>query len=508
MRILTALILALSAMQTSADSISASEVTSSVRSHRQANEQQIVDDFIRLLSMPNVATNADDVRTNAEFIAEYLGQRGVATRLLESPGSPPAVYGEIGPEDADITLLIYVHYDGQPVQEENWASDPWTPLIRDGRVEDGATKVKATAPFDPEWRIYARSAGDDKAPIIALAHALDALKASDIPLSVRLKLFFEGEEEQGSPHLREMLAAHKDLLAADLWLFCDGPMHPTRQPQLVYGVRGTLGFELTVYGPSRPLHSGHYGNWSPNPISMLSHLLASMRDNAGQVLIEGFYDEVVHPTLEELEAVEAAPRVDKDLAHDLGLGRTEGNGQRVEAAILRPALNFRGIHSGSVGDKARNVIPTTAVASVGIRRVPEQTTEQLKQVVEAHIRAQGYHIVSETPDKETLLAHPKVVQVRWGTGGYPAYRANMSMPLAQKIAALLNDWSDGKLIQQPSFGGSLPIYLIEEVIGAPVLILPVANHDNNQHGKDENLRLQNLWDAIEVYALVLTQLKR
>lgn len=480
-------------------------VADTVRVWRERHEQEIVDGFAELLRLPNVASDTVNIRRNAEAILVLLGQRGIDARLLEVPGSPPAVYGERLTPGAEKTLMIYVHYDGQPVNAADWASDPWQPVMRDGPVEQDGQIVPMQAPFDPDWRIFARSAGDDKAPIIALNAALDALDEAGIPLSVNLKLFFEGEEEAGSPHLREMLSAHRDLLGADLWLFCDGPVHQSRRWQLSYGVRGSFGFGLTVYGPNRPLHSGHYGNWAPNPIVRLAALIGTMRDESGNILVEGYYDEVLPPTLLEMQAVEAAPSVDEGLVRELGIGRPETD-ERIELAVMRPAMNLRGIRSGDVGGQSRNSIQTAATASIGLRLVPDQTPAHLREVIERHIENQGYRIVHEEPTPEQRSAQDRIARLDWSGGGYPAYRTPLDLPVARSVAAIMNQLNDDSLVQLPTMGGSLPLYVIDEEVGAPILILPIANHDNNQHGKNENLRLQNLWDAIEIYAAVLTNL--
>ncbi len=481
------------------------EVAELVNAWRQANEQQIVDGFAALLSIPNVAADAPDIRRNADYIEGLLKPRGFEVRLLEVDGAPPAVFAERKVEGAERTLLIYAHYDGQPVNAADWASDPWTPVLRDGMVEQGGQIVPMQAPFDPEWRIFGRSAGDDKAPIIALTSALDALAAAGIGPSVNLKLFLDGEEEAGSPHLQQVLAAHRDLLQADLWLFCDGPVHQSRRWQMVYGVRGATGFDLTVYGPNRPLHSGHYGNWAPNPIARLLELIDSMRAPDGSILVPGYDQEVVAPTLAELAAIDAAPPMDATLAREFGIGKPETD-QRLELAILRPAINLRGIRGGEVGAQAVNAIPTRATASIGLRLVPRQTPEYVRGAIERHIAAQGYLIVHDEPTAEQRATHDRIARIDWEAGGYPAYRASMDLPIAQEVATILDSLRDEPVVRLPTMGGSLPIYLVEQETRAPVVILPIANHDNNQHGANENLRLQNLWDAIEIYAAVLTGL--
>ncbi|NND44930.1 MAG: M20/M25/M40 family metallo-hydrolase [Xanthomonadales bacterium] len=501
-RALLALVFFLAPLSAPADD----EHTTQVRGWRQANEAVIIERFAELLRIPNVAADTANIRRNAAHIRSMLEQAGLHTKLLEVEGGNPAVYAERLVPGAETTVLIYVHYDGQPVNPANWASDPWTPVLRDGLVEAGGSIVPMAAPFDPEWRIFARSAGDDKAPIVALQSALLALDAAGRTPSVNLKVFMEGEEEAGSPMLRPMLEQHRELLAADLWLFCDGPVHQSRQWQLVYGVRGSFGFNLTVYGPNRPLHSGHYGNWAPNPIALLTDLLGSMRDPQGRVLIDGFHDQVRPLTEAELAAIEATPRMDERLVQELAIGRPETD-ERLELAIARPALNFRGITAGDTGGQARNAIQPSASASIGIRLVPDMRPDHLVPVIEQHIRGQGFHVVHHEPGDDERRAHDRIARVDWSdSGGYPAYRADFDHPLAQRVSRVLDALSGGTLIQTPTMGGSLPIYIVEEVLDVPILILPVANHDNNQHGANENLRLQNLWDAIEIYAAVLTGL--
>jgi len=475
------------------------------RAWRQQNEQAIIDGFTALLSIPNVASDSDNIRRNAEYISGLLPPRGFRVQLLDPGSGPPAIFAERFTSGATTTLVIYAHYDGQPVSVSDWASDPWNPVMRDAPVERGGRVMPAAAPFDPEARLFARSAGDDKAPIAALLAALDALDAAKVPLSVNLKLFLDGEEEAGSPHLQDLLEQHGDMLGADLWLFCDGPIHQSRRPLLTYGVRGGYGFDLTVYGANRPLHSGHYGNWAPNPIMRLIELIRTMRDETGEILIDGYDREVVPPSLTEIQAIEAAPDVDRQLVQELGIDGAE-SADRLELAILRPAFNLRGIRSGDIGAQARNSIPTSATASIGLRLVPSQTPEYVRRSIEQHIRNQGYHIVHDAPDADERNGHERIARLDWAESGYPAYRTAMDLPIAKKVAAIVNEVSDGRLIQLPTMGGSLPLYVIDKALGAPILILPIANHDNNQHGSNENLRVQNLWDAIEIYASVLTGL--
>ncbi len=480
-----------------------------VRAWRARHDHEVLREFADLLAIPNVASDSVNIRRNAAAIVAAFARRGVAMRLLESPaGGPPAVYGELRAPGARRTVVLYAHYDGQPVTPADWATPPFTPTLRDGPLDAGGRVVPLpTRPgaAGPEWRLYARAAGDDKAPIVAALAALDALRDAGARPSVNVKFFFEGEEEAGSPHLRALLERHRALLAADAWLFADGPVHQSRRQQLVFGVRGVTGFELTTYGPLRALHSGHYGNWAPNPVAELAALVAGMRGDDGRVRVAGFYDAVRPPTPAERAALAAAPRPDSALRADLALGRTEGGGALAEQ-IMAPAFNLRGIRGGAVGASAANAVPTEASASVDLRLVPDLTPARAESLVVAHLRKLGYHVVSAAPDAATRRAHPRLVRLAWERAGYPAYRTPLDAPVGVAVARVLADAQGAPPVLAPTLGGSLPLHLFGETLGAPVVVLPIANHDNNQHAANENLRLQNLWDGVDAFAALFAGL--
>jgi len=356
--------------------------------------------------------------------------------------------------------------------------------------------------FGAEWRIYARAAGDDKAPIMALAAALDAIRENKIAPRSNIKFVFEGEEEAGSPHLQKILAENKDLLRGDVFLICDGPMHQSRRPQLVFGVRGIQALDITVYGARRELHSGHYGNWAPNPAMMLAQLLASMKAADGRVLIDHFYDGIEPLGEMEKRAIAEAPDYDATLEQELWLGHTDGGGKKLLELLNLPSLNIRGISSGHVGAQASNVIPATATASIDMRLVKGIDHREAAARVVEHIRKQGYYVVETDPDRQTLLAHPKVAKVVIAEG-YNAQRTPMDLPIARRVTETLEQVR-GPVIKLPTSGASLPLYVIQQELGTPPISVPIANHDDNQHTFNENLRLQNLWDGIEVMAALLT----
>lgn len=471
---------------------------------RLTNERSIIDQYMQLLALPNVASNLDDMRRNAEAIRKMMEARRIRTELIQLDGSPPLIFGEIATPGATQTIVFYVHYDGQPVDASQWTgSKPFEPVLRDGPLESGGKIIPLPADqFQPEWRIYGRSASDDKAPIIALLAALDGLRAANVPLRSNIKFVLDGEEEAGSPHLASFIRGMQGRLAGDVWVFCDGPVHQTRKQQVVFGVRGSTALQLTVYGPKKELHSGHYGNWAPNPALMLARLIASMRDDDGKVLIPGFYDDVEPLSDGEKQALAGVPDLEAQLKKELGLARTEGAGKRLEEMINLPALNIQGLSSANVGAQSRNVIPSSASASIGIRLVKGMDHRRTVEKVIEHIRKQGYHIIDREPDDALRAQYPKLCRISGREGGYNAVRAPMDLPIAKKVVEAVKS-ARGEVILMPTLGGSLPIAPIAETMKAPVVIVPIANHDNNQHAHNENLRIQNLWDGIETLAALL-----
>ena len=470
---------------------------------RRAHEREIVKEFSDLLAIPNLANDAPNIRRNADAIRQMLEKRGVTVQVLTLENAPPIVVGDVPGTGSNRTIGFYAHYDGQPVDPAKWTSDPWKPVMRNGSGHD--VDWATAKAIDPEWRLYARSAGDDKTPILAMVAALDALRAANQKPSTNLRFVFEGEEEAGSPHLAQYLEKYPKLLRPDAWVLCDGPVHQSRKMELFFGARGTVDLELTVYGPVKGLHDGHYGNWVPNPIVRLTHLIDSMRDENGRILIRGFYDDVKPPSDAERTALAKVPNVEADLRREFQIGSVEKEGTPLNERLLAPALNVRGIESGHVGEKASNTIQTEARASIDFRLVPNETPDSVRPLVEQHIRSQGYTIVQEPPDAETRLREAKLVRVQWGAG-YPPARTPLDLPLSRDVAKILTA-AGHEPILLPTVGGSIPMFLFQQPNQTPVIGLPIANHDDNQHAADENLRLQNLWDGIEVYAALFAGLK-
>lgn len=475
------------------------------RAFREQNALMILNDFRDFLTLPNTGMRPGQLQRNAEWIVNYITPRGFTAKIVSAEGAPYVLAERMVP-GAQKTILIYAHFDGQPVIEENWASPPFEPTLRAGLVERSALTLEwptSSQAIKPDWRLYARSAGDDKGPIIALMTALDAMTAARVTPSVNIKLILDGEEEKGSPSLKKILATYGSELGSDLILFCDGPMHQSGQRQLIFGARGTTTLDITAYGAILPLHSGHYGNWAPNPNETLMRALLSLKNDDGTIAVKGFYDDVKEMTPADRAAISAIPPIDDQLKKDLMLAVREQPEKRIEELVLQPAIVIKGYEGGGVERRSRNIIQPTAVASLNFRLVKNQTVTGVQKKIEAHFKSLGYHVIFRDPSAEMRRLFPKILKLDWRPEGYGAFKTEIDSPEAQHLSAILNAL-DGKVtLMTPTMGGSLPVVHFEEKLKTPTVILPIANYDNNQHGRNENIRLQNLWDAIEIYAAVL-----
>ncbi len=488
--------------------VSQKEFLKGIHSYRQAHEHGILKEFFELLSIPNVSSDRKNIRRNAEYIKRMMEHRGITVRLMETGGNP-VVYGEMNKPGARQTLMFYVHYDGQPVDPSKWIdSEPFSPVLRQSKMNAGTTTPKPISlpepdePLQDDWRIYARSTSDDKAPIIAILSAIDAIRGSGLALKNNLKFIFEGEEEARSVNLRSFCESNRNLLKTDILFICDGPVYYSGRPTLYFGVRGITSLEITVHGPNTILHSGHFGNWAPNPGIRLAKLLATMKDNDGKVLIDGFYDTVVPLSDREKKVIADIPSFDETLKRQFGFSRAEGGGRSLMELIQFPSLNIRGIESGWVGSQARTVIPATATASIDIRLVKGTQPDYMVNTVIEHIKRQGFHVVRENPDLETRMKYPLIAQVT-DRGGYPAAKTSMDLPISQRVVETLISYQDEKPEILPTLGGSLPLYIFTDILELPTILVSFVNYDNNQHQANENLRLGHLWKGIETFAAIL-----
>jgi acetylornithine deacetylase/succinyl-diaminopimelate desuccinylase-like protein len=482
----------------------------SIRKYRSENAGKIISEFSEFLLLPNIATDPVGLQKNAAFIMTMMEKRGIKkVQLLHATtaGAPPAVYGEVMVAGAKQTLIFYAHYDGQPVNPTQWAKglEPFYPKLFSSAIDKAGSHIPFPTDgiYNNEWRIYARGASDDKAGVAAILNAYDAVYKSGLAFGCNIKFFFEGEEEAGSPHLNEILEKHKALLPSDLWIICDSPVHQSGKKQIVLGVRGATNLDLTVYASKRPLHSGHYGNWAPNPAMMLAKLLASMKDENGKVTIKRFYDDVTPLSPSERKALNEVPTVDEQMKQELGISNVEMQGITLSEAINLPSLNINGIQSGNVGKMASNQIPTFATAVIDLRLVMGNDWKRQQQKVIDHIQAQGYHVTASEPTDEERKKYAKIIKVVAAQGGMNAQRTSIDLPIIQKVIEAVKLTTHEPIVMQPTMGGSVPLYLFEKYLDAKTVTIPIANHDNNQHAENENIRLKNFFEGIETMAALM-----
>jgi len=479
-----------------------------VREWRTQHEKAILEELYGFVAIPNVATDVPNIERNAEALTRMFEKRRFAPEILPTAGTSPLVVAERRRPNVRRTLTFYFHYDGQPVTPSEWIYDPpFKPVIvaEHADSEQGRT-ISLDAwqdAIDPQWRIYGRSTSDDKSPIVAFLSAVEALDATNVPLTSNVRVIMEGEEEAGSPNLEAAMQKYADRIRGDALLLVDGPRHPSDRPTLNFGARGIMNAVITIYGANHDLHSGNYGNWAPNPALQLARLLASMKDDRGRVTIDGFYDDVTPLTAEEKLAIADIPDEAPMLMQAFGFSKPESP-DRLELRHNLPTLNIDAFESGGgTGGQGRTIIPATATARLDLRFVKNvDPTKQFERLV-AHVKEQGYVLVDKEPDAATRAAHPLLATVA-RVGGYPAGRTPLDAPIARAISAAVSDASDGKIVRLPTLGGSAPFYLFSDVLKVPTIGLSIVNFDNNQHGPNENVKIKNIWDGIETMAAILT----
>lgn len=464
-------------------------------------------EYLELLALPNDAINPPDIQSNVEFLERAFKKRGFTTRQLENKGKP-MLYAEWPKHVPGAkTVLYYMHFDGQPVVDSEWSQPgPWKPVVKK-RNSSGAWEIVSsdslfTSALDPELRVFARSASDDKAPIMMFLTAFDGLKQIGADPAINVKVLLDSEEEKGSPSIRAVVQANKEILACDALIILDGPRHQSERPTLVFGNRGATHVTLVVYGPKQPLHSGHFGNYVPNPAMRLARLIASMKDDQGRVTVPGYYDRI---RLSAAEKKLLAETGDDEVAirHRTGIKLAERVGGNLQEALQFPSLNVRGMTAASVGAKASNIIPHQAIAELDLRTTPETPPEYLFGLVQKHIEAHGYHLVKGPPTDEERATYDKLATLSMGSAGR-AVRTPIESPLGKWAYASLQQTSQsGTPVRIRMMGGSVPTDSLVEILGTPFVIIPLVNGDNNQHTFDENMRVGHYLDGIRAIAGML-----
>ncbi len=354
-----------------------------------------------------------------------------------------------------------------------------------------------------DWRVFARSASDSKGPVTQFLSALDAMDRHGFSPDFNIKIIVDTEEELGSPNLPPAVERHRTELAADMLVILDGPPHISNEPTLKFGARGIATFTLTTYGPYVPLHSGHYGNYAPNPAMRLAQILASMKDEQGRVTIPGFYDgiELDESTKAILERV---PDDEAQIHRRLGISTIDNVGTTLQEAVQYPSLNVRGMSSGWVGDQRRTIIPATATAEVDVRLVMESDPERLLGLIRSHIQGLGYHLTEGPPTDEERQRHSKIAGFT-SEISYLAFRTDFDSEPGRWLRRAYEHLYGEPPIMIRTSGGSIPISPFVTTLDIPAVVVPTVNSDNNQHSPNENLRLGNFIEGITVILSILAQ---
>ena len=437
-----------------------------------------IDEFLELLRFPSVSTDSRhdaDVRACAEWLASRMTSAGLQSVIHDTDGHP-VVIGRNTHEAGRPTVLVYGHYDVQPVDPlELWDSDPFEPVIRDGKI-------------------WARGATDNKGQFFAHLCGITETIEECGGLPVNLIMLLEGEEEIGSPSLRPFLEEHRSELACDVIVVSDTGMVAPGVPTMGYGLRGITCCEVAVRGPARDLHSGVYGGAVANPATVVGQLVASLHDHEGRVAVEGFYDDVAGLEEWEREMWSVVPGMaEEDLLQVTGSPSMYGESGYTPAERLwaRPTAEVNGIWGGYQGEGSKTVLPAEAFAKLSFRLVPHQDPLDVMDKVEAHLR-------KHCPEGVSL-------EVTRGHHGQ-AYYTDPHSPHGKAAQQALSETfgSDPVLIRE---GGSIPIIQdFKEVLGVDTLLLGLALPDCQIHSPNENFTVENFEGGIRLNRVLFDKL--
>jgi acetylornithine deacetylase/succinyl-diaminopimelate desuccinylase-like protein len=460
--------------------------------------------FKDFLALSNDAAKPDEITKNITWVKDRLVDLDFEIKMLKTSSLPLLIANKKIKKNLP-TVAFYMHLDGQAVDLSKWdQQNPYQATIK--TEEGGGFRTLGWEALDGELiddlRIFARSSADDKGPFVMFITALNHLKKINKNPSFNIKLILDFEEEQSSPGLPQAVKKYKDDLLADLLLILDGPMHTSGLPTLVFGNRGISSLTLTTYGPLTAQHSGHYGNYIPNPALMLTKILASMKDDDGRVVIPDFY-KGISISEDVKEVLEAVPTEERAIKERTQTKINDKVGNTYQESIQYPSLNIRGMQSGWVGKEARTIIPSIATAEIDIRLVLESKPEELIEGVENHIKGLGYTVIDHEPSKEERMKYDKIVRMN-SKIAYPAFRTDTGSKQGKWLTNILSKYYNKNPVIIRTSGGSVPISPFVSQLGVPAIGVPTVNLDNNQHSPNENLRIGNYLMGIETILAILT----
>ena len=451
-------------------------------------------EYFDLLSMPSDSINPSDIQKNASWLVKAFERRDFRAQELENNGKPLVFASYSGNFGVRPTVLFYLHFDGQPVIASQWSQkDPWKPVVK-RRAADGVwSEVNNSelfrTDFDPELRVFGRAAADDKGPIAMFLASFDLLRTENLLPAVNVKVILDSEEEVNSPGIAKVVESNKELLKADALVVLDSATHASGRPTIVFGNRGAVPVTLTVYGTKVPSHSGHYGNYVPNPAQRLARLLAGMKDDDGRVLIPGYYDRTII-TDTDRKVLAEVPDDETALNKRLGIAAPDKVGVSYQEAIQYPSLNVRGMAAAGVGDQVAGIIPNKAVAEIDLRTTVEANGNYLFGLIKHYVEDQGYILVDREPTDAERSSNAKIATLRRGKGD-DAERQEINSAIGRWASSALQTASKQSPVRVRQMGATVPTHELVGPLGLPFVLVPTVNPDDNQHTYDENLRMGN-----------------
>lgn len=442
-----------------------------IETYLNEHSEAFLKELFELLQIPSVSADPDragDMAAAARWVADKLAAVGMKSEVIPTKGHP-IVYGESPKAQGAPTVLVYGHYDVQPVDPlDQWVSPPFQPEIRDGRI-------------------YARGATDDKGQMLTHVLSAQAWLRAEGRLPVNLKYLIEGEEEVGSEALSACVAENVEKLACDCIVVSDGAQFGPGQPAITYGLRGITCYEIVVQGPSRDLHSGSFGGSITNPALALARILSGLIGDDGKVQVPGFYDDVVPLTELERKQMADLPFDETQYMSQVGASDTWGEAgfTALERRWARPTFEINGLTSGYQGTGAKTIIPARASAKISFRLVPNQSPEAIGKAVRALVEK---------------LALPGVkVEVR-GMHGAPGLLVPLDSPYVAAASKAL-EHAFGRAPVMTREGGSIPVVAtLHKQLGADTLLLGWGQDDDNAHSPNERFLVEDFYRGIRASA--------
>ncbi len=463
------------------------------------NLRSVLQKHKALVSIPNLPENRENMLKNVDWVTNEFNVLNFKVTALESP-TLPVLFAEKSYNPDFKTVLFYFHLDGQPVNPKMWdQDDPFIPVLKAQNKKGNWDTIpwdNLNSEIDDDWRVFARAAADDKAPIIMILSALEILQQQKQEPTFNIKIVIDLEEEYSSEGFLSTLDKYKNVYASDYFIIMDGPAHSSNKPTLTYGCRGIATCTITTYGSKLPQHSGHYGNYVSNPVFTLSHLLSSMKSESGKVLIQDYYKGIeIKPEINAL--LESVPDNKAEIDRNLGINKPEDVGANYQEALQYPSLNVRQIETSWKGDKPKTIIPEIAMANIDVRLVVETDGAKQLEKIKKHIEGEGFLVLDRDPTDEERLNNDKIVKFT-ADKGVNAFRTDIDSKFGSQLKdAIKREFNETPVIIR-TMGGTVPIIPAIKILDIPAIIVPMVNMDNNQHNPNENIRIGNIRQGIKI----------